>query len=182
MGELAPKNVLLTGTPGCGKTTAIRHLIQRLPDLRLVGFYTREVREGSRRVGFEAVGVASGRHGLLAHVGSRSRHRVGRYGVEPANLARLVGAELDRPPGDVDLFVVDEVGKMELLCPEFVAATPRLLNGPTPVVATVALRGGGVIAAVKARGDVRLVEVTGENRDGLPAELEAWVRERLGGR
>jgi nucleoside-triphosphatase len=65
---------------------------------------------------------------------------------------------------------------MELLCPEFVQVVPRLLGGPVPVLATVALRGGGLIAAVKARGDVRLVEVTGASRDGLPAELEAWVR------
>ena len=30
--------------------------------------------------------------------------------------------------------------------------------------------------------DVRLVEVTPGNRDGLPAELEAWLRERIADR
>jgi nucleoside-triphosphatase len=47
-----------------------------------------------------------------------------------------------------------------------------------PVLATVAMKGGGLIAEAKAREDVRLVEVAEENRDTLPAELEAWVRER----
>jgi hypothetical protein len=42
-----------------------------------------------------------------------------------------------------------------------------------------AMRGGGLIAAAKARPDVRLVEVTTENRDGLPGELEGWVRGQL---
>jgi hypothetical protein len=36
-----------------------------------------------------------------------------------------------------------------------------------------------LIAQVKARGDVRLVTVTDEDRDGLPEELERWVRDRL---
>jgi nucleoside-triphosphatase len=169
------KNLLLTGPPGCGKTTAVLRLVERLPDLRLAGFHTAEVREGGR-VGFEAVGVCTGRHALLAHVRSRSRHRVGRYGVEPAALAPLVEAELGRPAGEIDLFVVDEVGKMELLCPEFVAAVRRLLDGPVPLVATVAMKGGGLIEEAKGRGDVRLVEVGLANRDGLPAEVEAWVR------
>jgi nucleoside-triphosphatase len=176
------KNLLVTGRPGCGKTTAVLRLVERLVGLRLSGIYTRELRERGPRVGFEAVGLATRQHALLAHVRSRSPLRVGRYGVEVANLARMVKAELDRPPDDVDLLIVDEVGKMELLCPEFVDAMPRLLDGPVPVLATVALRGGGVIAEVKARKDVRLVEVTPEARDRLPADLEAWARGRPSGR
>ena len=177
--EAHVKKLLLTGPPSCGKTTAVLRMVERLGNLRLAGFYTRELRERGTRVGFEAVGLSGGRRALLAHVRSRSRHRVGRYGVEVANLARMVEAELGRPAGGVGLFVIDEVGKMELLCPEFVEAVRRLLDGPVPVVATVALRGGGLIAAVKARPDVQLVGVTQENRDGLPAELEAWVRESV---
>jgi nucleoside-triphosphatase len=97
--------------------------------------------------------------------------------VEPDALAQVVEAELGTPSGAVDLFVIDEIGPMELLCRDFVEAVPRLLGGPVPVLATAALKGGGLIAEVKAREDVRLVEVTPGNRDGLPAELERWVRE-----
>lgn len=176
MTDQLARNVLLTGSPGCGKTTVVRRLVERLPCLRLAGFYTREIREGGSRVGFEAVGISTGRHALLAHVGSRSGLRVGRYGVEPAGLARLVVTELDRPAREVDLFVIDEIGKMELLCPDFVDAVRRLLEGPVPLAAAVAMRGGGLIEEAKARPDVRLVEVTRENRDSLPAELEAWAR------
>jgi nucleoside-triphosphatase THEP1 len=49
----------------------------------------------------------------------------------------------------------------------------------TFVVLTVAQKGQGLIAQVKARADVRLVTVTMENRDTLPEELERWVRDRL---
>jgi DNA polymerase III delta prime subunit len=34
-----PKNLLLTGPPGCGKTTVIHKVIERLERLRLAGFY-----------------------------------------------------------------------------------------------------------------------------------------------
>ncbi len=170
------KNLLLTGPPGCGKTTAVRRLVERLADLRLAGPYTQELREGSNRVGFEAVGLSTGRHALLAHIRSRSGHRVGRYGVEAEGLALLVQAELGSQAGEADLVAIDEIGKMELPCPEFVKAVPRLLGGPVPVVATVASRGGGLIAGAKARPAVRLLEVSRSNRDGLLAEPEAWAR------
>src|SRR5262249_10875409 len=159
-------------------------LVERLPDLRPAGFYTQElrgpaVRVPRGRVGFEAVGLSSGQRALLAHTRSRSRHRVGRYGVEVTALAQLVGVELVHPAADAGLIGLDEIGKMELLCGEFVDAVRRLLDGPVPVVATVAARGGGLITEAKAREGVRLVQVTPENRDTLPAELEAWVRDRV---
>jgi hypothetical protein len=69
------KNLLLTGLPNCGKTTAIRRLIERLADLRLAGFYTQELREGGQRVAFEAVGLSTRQHVLLAHVRSRWRRQ-----------------------------------------------------------------------------------------------------------
>lgn len=94
---MTEKNFLLTGPPGCGKTTVILGLIQRLADFRLAGFYTQEIREGGQRVGFKAIGL-SGYHPLLAHVRSESPYRIGRYGVEPRKLIRLIEAEFDRSP------------------------------------------------------------------------------------
>ena len=49
----------------------------------------------------------------------------------------------------------------------------RLLDGPVPLLATVAMKGGGLVAEAKTRRNVRLVEVTAANRDGLPVEIEA---------
>jgi nucleoside-triphosphatase len=164
------KNILLTGLPGCGKTTLVRRLVDRIGHLRLAGFYTAEIRDSGKRVGFEAVGL-SGDKCLLAHTRFRSRHRVGRYGVDTAAFAALVLAELNKPAADVDLFVIDEIGKMELLCPSFVTMVPKLLDGPVPVVATVAKKGGGVIAEVKAREDVQLVEIDAMNRNDLLDDL-----------
>ena len=57
----SPRHILLTGLPGCGKTTLVRRVIEPLTDLRLAGFYTGEPRgTDGRRVGFEAIGLNDG--------------------------------------------------------------------------------------------------------------------------
>jgi nucleoside-triphosphatase len=171
------KNLLLTGAPGCGKTTVLERVAEHLRDLRLAGFLTLELREHGQRVGFEAVGLG-GRRAILAHVRFRSTFSVGRYGVEPDRLVPLIEEEVIRQTGAVDAYLIDEIGKMECHCPQFVATMRRLLGGPIPVVVTIALRGGGFIAEVKNRLDVQIVEVTQANRQALPAQIAAWVKER----
>jgi nucleoside-triphosphatase len=171
------KHLLLTGTPGCGKTTVIRRVAERLGNLRLAGLLTLELREHGQRVGFEAIDL-SGQRTILAHVRSRSPVRVGRYGVEPDRLIPLVEENLVRPAGSVDVFLIDEIGKMECSCPDFVAAMRQVLEGPVPVLASIALKGDGFIAEVKARSDVQIIEVLHGNRDELPKQLAETLRSR----
>lgn len=170
------KNTLLTGPPGCGKTTTLLRLVGQVRDLRLAGFYTEELREHGQRVGFEAIGLSSGLCCVLAYTRSRSCLRVGRYGVDPERLAPLVRAELERKPDEADAFVVDEIGRMELHSEPFVAAIRRLLDGPRPVVTTAAVKGHGLIAEAKARSDVSLIHVSDRDWDGLPQALAGGLR------
>jgi len=55
---VSPPIILLTGFPGCGKTTLIKRVVQRLGHLSLAGFYTQELLgTDGRRVDFEAIGL-----------------------------------------------------------------------------------------------------------------------------
>ena len=170
------KNLLLTGSPGCGKTTVLNLVLEHLGDLRLAGFLTLEIREHGQRVGFEAVGLG-GHRAILAHVRFQSLVSVGRYGVEPHRLVPLINQEMFRPLETVDAYLIDEIGKMECHCQKFTEAIRRLLEGPVPLVATIALRGGGFIAEVKKRPNVHIVEVTNGNRQILPGQIAAWVKQ-----
>lgn len=170
-------HTLLTGTPGCGKTTLVQRVAHSLTDLRVAGFYTTEIRARGQRAGFEIVGLSTPQRALLAHVRSHSPIRVGRYGVEPTTLVPIVQAELNTQE-EVDIFIVDEIGKMELHCAAFVETMRQLLAGPIPVLATVALRGSGLIAEVKSLSGVQVIEVNTGNRDELPDLLSAWIRQR----
>ena len=71
----------------------------------------------------------------------------------------------------VDVYVIDEIGKMECFSARFVTAVRRTLDGLRPVIATVGLKGGGFIAEAKARPDVQVWELTKANRDEMPRQL-----------
>ena len=173
-----PHNLLLTGRPGIGKTTVIRRLLALLPPLQASGFTTAEVRAAHGRLGFLAATLA-GHEILLAHVQRRSPYRVGAYGVDVAAFEREIVPALSAERGEVELFVVDEIGKMECFSPAFRAAVERLLEDPRPLLGTIALRGTPFIEQVRARPDVQLIEVTAANRDSLPQQLARRVQEWL---
>jgi nucleoside-triphosphatase len=168
--ERLSNHLLLTGPPGCGKTTVIHKVIERLENLRLAGFYTQEVRERGQRVGFEAVGLA-GQSAIFAHVDFHGPHRVGRYGVDLPPFEAIVRAELGRATQDVSVFVMDEIGKMESFSPVFRQAVTSVLDGSVSLLATIAAKGGGFIGQAKAGRNVEIMVVTVENRDRLVDQL-----------
>lgn len=167
--------LLLTGAPGVGKTTVVVRLAELLPEARLAGFVTAEERDArGRREGFVARAF-DGTEATIANVRQARPPRVGKYGVDVPALDRLSHAQLGSETG-ADLYLVDEIGKMECLAPEFVRAMTRLLDGPRPIVATVGLRGHGLIADVKRWPGSELWQVTRQNRDALPERALLWLR------
>lgn len=165
--------LLITGRPRTGKTTLIRTLAARLPDYRLGGFYTGEMRAAGQRCGFRLVGF-QGVQGVIAHVDFDRRQRVGKYGVDVETIDRLADASLPLS-GAVDLYLVDEIGRMECLSERFASQLTALLDSGKRIIATVASRGGGLIEAVKLCPDCELWELTRGNRESLVARAIQWL-------
>ncbi len=170
------KALLLTGRPGIGKTTVIRRVAEALRAERVAGFYTAEERARGGRTGFRIV-TLDGRSRPMAGIDISSPHRVGKYGVDVAAIDAVAATAL--APEAARIFLVDEIGRMECASPTFVAAVQRLLAADRVVVASVALKGDGLIAEVKRLPGIALREVTAQNRDRLPEEVIGWVRARL---
>lgn len=96
--------ILLTGHPGCGKTTLIKRLIPSLVK-PVNGFYTQEIRQpaGAQgrgiRLGFELITLDNHRS-ILAHVdpvqipGKTTLH-IGRYSVSLRTLETLAVTSLN---------------------------------------------------------------------------------------
>jgi len=163
------KNILLTGLPGCGKTTVIRKVVSAL-EIPASGFYTAEERSGrGGRIGF-SIHTLDGRSGILARIGMDSPWRVGRYGVDLQSVDHLAVESIKIRDGN-HLIVMDEIGKMECFSSLFCRTVETALDSPNPVLGTVAVRGSDFIRKVRGRPDIDLVEVTLENRDRLPREL-----------
>lgn len=165
--------LLITGNPGSGKTTVIRRVAAALSSRRLGGFYTEEIRVRGERRGFR-LATFDGQERVMAHVEFRGPHRVGKYGVDVSVIDGLAESALALRD-EVEIYLVDEIGKMECMSPQFVTAMRALLHSRKPVVATIARKGGGFIAEVKERRDVEIWEVTRANRDGMPKEVLAWL-------
>lgn len=171
------KNLFITGDPGVGKTTLMRHVLSNLPPNIVVrGFITDEIRESGSRVGFAVSSLQGDRH-VLAHRNITSPYRVGRYGVDVASFDRFVAMLLDKE--DVQLWVIDEIGKMECFSHSFCRKTRSLLDSEVPLFGTVSAHGGGFISEVKSRKDCDVIKVTLSNRDSLIPELTKKVLKLL---
>lgn len=166
--EVLRKNILLTGPPGCGKSTIIEKVVQRI-NLPCIGFFTREMRERGRRVGF-SIATLDGRRGIMAHIDVQSCCRVGKYGVNLQNIDTIAVPSMVAENDNV-VVVVDEIGKMECFSAMFRQTLLRLLDSPNTVVGSIAQKGDAFINAIKKRQDSRLIAVFEKNRDVLAEEV-----------
>ncbi|NIM65391.1 MAG: NTPase [Candidatus Latescibacteria bacterium] len=169
--KLEKKNILITGLPGVGKTTLIRRLSDELMQFHPVGFYTAEIRKGGVRKGFDLI-CFDGRRGILSHVDIRSSFKVGRYGVDVAGFEDFLESIPFRDPA-AQLIVIDEIGKMECYSKRFKILLEDILNSQKTIIATIARKGGGIIAEVKKRPDVVMFEISRGNRDTILSEILA---------
>jgi nucleoside-triphosphatase len=153
-----------------GKTTLVERALEQLRGpLRIAGFTTTEMRGAAgERLGFRILTV-EGKQAELAHVGLRSRAHVGRYGIDVEAFEGLALPEIARR--DVDLIVIDEIGKMECASPRFCRAVEDALDAPVNVLATLGMGHLPFLQAVRLRRDVEVLALTDRNRGTLAVEL-----------
>ena len=128
---------------------------------------TEEIRAKGRRVGF-TVETFEGERAVLAHVDQAGPPRVGRYGVDVAAFERVA---LPAIVAERDVFIVDELGKMELASEPFRAAVIELFERPVAIVATVQVARHPFTDALKRSRAVERVRVSAVERDALPERL-----------
>lgn len=163
--------LLLTGKPGIGKTTLIRRVLRNLHTVNCAGFCTQEVRDTSgRRIGFQ-IYTLDGPEGTLASIRPEKGPRLGRYAIHVEEFEALVLGRIDPARTPADLYVIDEIGKMELLSEQFRQRLLDLLVQPSHLLATIARQGTPFIEEIKRGKGIELLEVTKENRDQLPAAI-----------
>ncbi|KAJ7342257.1 hypothetical protein JRQ81_009966 [Phrynocephalus forsythii] len=184
------KHVFLTGPPGIGKTTLIQKTSEVLKSLGVPidGFYTEEVRESGRRVGFDVV-TLGGRRGILSRVSSgpsagRHEYHVGSYVVDLASFEQLA-LPLLRNAGlgssaIKKVCVIDEIGKMELFSQSFIQAVHQILSGSGVVMlGTIPVSKGkplGLVEEIRNHKEVKVFS----NLTGLAYDVRKMTLPRNG--
>lgn len=163
------KVILLTGRPGSGKTTTIRRIVSRLTR-EVGGFYTEEIREKGRRVGFRIL-TMDAQEGVMAHVDIQSPDRIGKYGVDLTVVDTLAVESLQRAKSENSLIIIDEIGPMELLSSKFKGEVLDVINGDSDVLGTVAKRKNEFINQIRRLPNVTILEIFPGNREQIVEDV-----------
>jgi len=162
--------LLLTGSPGVGKTTVLMRLAESLKakGYSIGGMVSHEVRSCGARIGFEILDLGSGKRGWLAHVNQKSGPQVGRYRVNMQDLNGIGAEAIARAVEDFDVVAIDEIGPMELHSEKFKEAVERAVGSGKLLVGIVHWKvKDRLIDEVKKREDAEIIAVTQENREKL---------------
>ena len=172
--RLKKRVLLLTGSPGVGKTSLVLRIVEslRANGYNVGGMVSREVRVEHDRVGFEILNLNTGRKGWLAHVAQKEGPQVGRYRVNIGDLEAIGVEAITSAVATSDVIVIDEIGPMELHSRKFREAVLKAAESPKLLVGVVHWKAADtLIDRVKGRDDAEVHLVTAENRDNLPVLL-----------
>jgi dTMP kinase len=177
------KKFFILGAPGVGKTTLVEYLFDflknNLSSFNFSGFLTTEIREGAERKGFKIKVLNSDTESILAIRKDlidpkeiKDKPFVGKYVVKIENLEKVVENLEKESEKENVIFIIDEIGKMEIFSLKFRKFIEKLLISPVYLLATV---GKGEDPFLKKLIDFEpafLCEVTKENRDFLRNRLK----------
>ncbi len=174
----------ITGMPGVGKTSTLRKIINSLEDHGYVvgGIITEPVLKKKKRVGFYVKNWTTDEKEVFAHVDFEHRDSVGDYGVDIEALEKISIPAIEKAITDenVNIIIIDEIGKMEMLSEKFCDIVIEALDSDKPIIVTLHKKSRTpLLQDVRRRDDIRILEVTPVNRNLLPYKIEKIMEDKL---
>lgn len=172
-------NIFLTGNLQVGKSTIINKFITSHHNLKVGGFKTVSNFDKSLGVyGGVYIGPASEdsfKFNEDCHVGNRVSGR-----KSFPNIFDIKCLEYLKIDDRYDLIIMDEIGFMETNAKKFSKAVLDVLDLDIPVIGVVKPIMEGLPLEVKMHKDIKLLEVTIENRNTIFKEFEMILERELG--
>jgi nucleoside-triphosphatase len=189
MFETMPK-IGITGLPNVGKTATLAAICRKLErdDFIVGGMITRAYRPppGDVRVGFYVEDWRTGEKEVFASKEFKTKFKAetddGDYFVDVDPLDRIGVKAVQEAMDDeeVDIIIVDEVGKMEMHSEAFNETVKKALDCPKPVIMTLHKKSRNpLLQDLRRRDDVRILEVTPVNKNLLPYKIEKLMKDHL---
>jgi nucleoside-triphosphatase len=171
--------LLITGKPGCGKSTLISRVVKELQtfNIKIGGISTPDFRSAKgRRRGFLIRDVATGDEQVMAAIDISSDIHVGRYSVDVVAIRKIGVRAINQAITEADIIVIDEIGKMELAVPEFKQCVVSALNSSKPVLGTIGLfLKSAFVTSIKQRSDVNIITLSRQKQEGVYREVRALI-------
>ena len=161
-----PQNFFITGMPKAGKTTMLRRIIDELKGrgLKVGGFITPEKKEHGTRSGFFVEDIETGKIAMLAST-KPAGPKVSKYYVKTKPFESVSVSTMENVDM-YDVFVIDEIGRMELKSGKFTDLLDKIFESPTPVIASIHR---DFIDRYGIEGEVVILTVT--NREAIFLDL-----------
>jgi nucleoside-triphosphatase len=159
------KNVFITGIPGVGKTKLLKKLAHDLSMLVIKGFYKEKIVEDESTKGYRVVSFDY-QEQILAHLFIEGPNKTDGFGVNVEGFEKFILPQLENL-NMVDLFIFDEISKMECLSESFCKTFEKILDSKIPVIATYSHHSTFKFKELKKRKDTIFLQMTSKNRDDI---------------
>jgi len=174
----------ITGMPNVGKTETLIKIIKSLEEhgYTVEGMITEPIIKKKKRVGFYVKDWKTGEKEIFAHIDYDTKEKVGNYGVDTEALDKIGVPAIEKAITDeeINIIVIDEIGKMEMLSEKFCNMVTEALDSDKPIIVTLHKKSRTpLLQDVRRRDDIRILEVTPVNRNLLPYKIEKIMEEKL---
>ncbi len=174
----------ITGMPSVGKTETLIKIIEKIEKsgYKIEGMITETLLEDNKRVGFYVKDWQTNEREIFAHMDFDLKDKVGKYGVDLSVLEKVGVTAIEKAINDesIDIIIIDEIGKMEMLSEKFCETVIDALDSDKPILVTLHKKSRTpLLQDIRRRDDIRILEVTAVNKNLLPYKIEKIMAEKL---
>lgn len=171
----------ITGLPNVGKTETLIKIVEKLEKegYKVGGMLTTSVKENGNRIGFIIKNWQTGEEKIFALIDMDSSYRIGEYGVDLKSLDAVGTQAIQHAIEDetIDIIIIDEVGKMEMLSHRFCEAVRDALDSDKITIMILHKKSrNSLLQDIRRRDDIRILEVTQVNKNLLPYKVEKILK------